>query len=477
MPQLGAKIEEKSRSVFKMKGEAFLKMCAGRPPFSKMHPKMMGFFKKYLSHEKVIFFQGRYVLNTHFPPYPSPAFDTMVRNFDEVGDAGSRTLFSVTLAVTNRCTYRCWHCYNANRSQQDVPLSALKAIVARIQDLGAANVTLSGGEPLLRDDLEEIVACFDERSSLALNTTGKRLTPERALSLRGAGLFAIGISVDSSVAKEHDRMRGYPGAFKTAIDALKVTSDCGLYPYIISVGTRKFLEPDRFRSFMRFAGKAGALEVHLLEPSATGKLAGRNYVTLSDEETQRILQYQSEVAEDPKLPILSTFTYLESSAAFGCGAGLSHLYIDGSGEVCPCNLVPLSFAVSPEGREDQLRVSMSDPVTTQEVQCGLGEWHIAILGPFPTMHVDHHARAVDIGDFQVKAFVEPETAHARQFKRIRVYFRIYRSPAANTHRHPGRHLAGVQKTLKTLDSGQKHAGMTFGRLPGFVTSWYHTEYP
>ncbi|HQN18434.1 MAG TPA: hypothetical protein PKV86_04835, partial [Syntrophobacteraceae bacterium] len=56
-------------------------------------------------------------------------------------------------------------------------------------------------------------------------------------------------------------------------------------------------------------------------------------------------------------------------------------------------------------------------------------------------------------------------------------FEYIGAPAANTHRHPGRHLAGVQKTLKTLDSGQKHAGMTFGRLPGFVTSWYHTEYP
>jgi hypothetical protein len=55
----------------------------------------------------------------------------------------------------------------------------------------------------------------------------------------------------------------------------------------------------------------------------------------------------------------------------------------------------------------------------------------------------------------------PACAYAREFKWIRVYFRIHRIPAANTHRHPGRHLAGVQKTLKTLDSGQ-HAGMTFG---------------
>jgi MoaA/NifB/PqqE/SkfB family radical SAM enzyme/SAM-dependent methyltransferase len=337
------KRREEKKGVRKMKGEAFLRMCAAEPPFSKMHPKMMGFFKTYLSHEKVIPFQGRYVLNTHFPPYPGPAFNTMAQNFNEVGEAGARRLFSVTLGITNRCPYRCWHCYNANRNQKDVPLSIWKAVIARIQELGAANVTLSGGEPLLRDDLEEIAACFTDRTSLTLNTTGRGLTPKRALSLRDAGLFAVGVSVDSLVAEEHDRMRGYPGAFKIALEAIKVASDCGLYPYIISVATRTFLEPDHFHSFMTFAGKAGALEVHLLEPSATGKLAGDSSVTLTDSEKQRILQYQREVAESAELPILSTFTYLESPEAFGCGAGLTHLYIDGSGEVCPCNLVPLSF--------------------------------------------------------------------------------------------------------------------------------------
>lgn len=326
-----------------MKGDAFLKMCAGRPPFSKMHPKMMGFFKTYLSNEKIIPFQDKYVLNSHFPPYPSPAFDTLVNNFNEVGDAGSRRLFSVTLAVTNRCNYRCWRCYNANRSQQDVPLSLLKEIIARIQDFGAANVTLSGGEPLLRNDLEDIVACFDERTSLTLNTTGNGLTPERARLLKEAGLFAVGVSVDSSDAKEHDRLRGYKGAFSAALEAIRIAADNGLYPYIISVATREFLETDSFGFFMKFAGEAGALEVHLLEPCATGQLSGNDSVTLCSKERQRILQYQKEVAEDDTLPVLSTFTYLESPEAFGCGAGLTHIYIDGSGEVCPCNLVPLSF--------------------------------------------------------------------------------------------------------------------------------------
>jgi MoaA/NifB/PqqE/SkfB family radical SAM enzyme/ubiquinone/menaquinone biosynthesis C-methylase UbiE len=326
-----------------MKGDEFFTQVLSKPPFSKMHPKVVAFFKDYLSNEKVIRFNENFVLNTHFPPYPSRAFDNFVEDFSSIGKAEERRLFSVTLAVTNRCRYNCWHCYNAGRSQKDMPLSALKQITKELQDLRVVNVTLTGGEPLLRSDLEKIAASFDERTNLVLNTTGDGLTDERARALREAGVFSIGISLDSADADEHDRMRGKKGAFRTALDALETASQNGFYPYIIALATHEFLQSERFWEFMRFAREAGALEVHLLEPSATGKLAGNKDVLLKEADKKLLFRYQSETAENESMPILSCFLYLESQQAFGCGAGLTHLYIDGSGQVCPCNLVPLSF--------------------------------------------------------------------------------------------------------------------------------------
>ena len=326
-----------------MRGDLFLATFANRPPFSKLHPHLAVFFKDYLSNEKVIEFRGKSVINTHFPPYPSRAFDRMVEQFNQIGDSGTRRLFSVTLAVTNRCTYNCWHCYNAGRSNRDMQLETIKRVASELQNLGAVVVTLSGGEPLLRQDLEEIVRLFDDGSSLSLNTTGAGLTADRAQALHDAGLFAVGVSIDSQVAEDHDRMRGRKGAFMTALNAIGLAAKSGLYPYVISLATREFLGPSRFRSFMRFAGDIGAREVHLLEPCPTGKLAGHSEVVLNQAERQRILDFQKEVSCDESLPILSSFAYLESPEAFGCGAGLTHLYIDGSGEICPCNLVPISF--------------------------------------------------------------------------------------------------------------------------------------
>lgn len=326
-----------------MKGDEFFRQFANKRPFSKLHPNIAAFFKDYLSNEKFLRFNDQFVLNTHFPPYPSAAFNNLIENLNYIGQASDRRLHSVTLAVTNKCNYRCWHCYNAGRSQNEISLPVLQKVAKRIQDLGAVMVTLSGGEPLLRDDLEEIAKAFDERTCLNINTTGDGLTLERAVALHKSGIFAMGISLDSTDEKEHDRMRGRKGAFKTALNALEFAGKSGLYPYVISVATHDFLQPGHFWRFIRFAADAGAREVHLIEPCATGNLAGKTEVLLRKDDRQLILDYQKEAAERDNLPILSSFTYLESPHAFGCGAGLTHLYIDGSGEVSPCNLVPISF--------------------------------------------------------------------------------------------------------------------------------------
>ena len=326
-----------------MNGNDFFNKVFMNPPFSKMHPSVGAFFKKYLSNEKVIEFNGRYVLNTHFPPYPGEAFDNLAAQFMSIGETSERSLYSVTLAVTNRCMYNCWHCYNSGREQTDVPLAILRRVIGELKEMNTVRMTFSGGEPLLRKDLEEIIGSFDNRTTLNLNTTGFGLTAERARALKKSGLFALGVSIDSTDPDTHDRMRGRKGAFDTAVKAVALAAQEGFYPYIISVATHDYLKPDNFDKFIKFADECGAREVHLLEPCATGTLSGNKEALLDESDRQRILDYQKEISRDESLPILSSFLYLESPEAFGCGAGITHLYIDGGGEVSPCNLVPISF--------------------------------------------------------------------------------------------------------------------------------------
>lgn len=324
-----------------MLGTAYFERIASLPPLTKLHPKVGAFFRDYLKGEKAIEFGGQLVVNTHFPPWPGRAFEALAEQLIEA--SWGRRLYSVTVALTNRCPFACWHCYNAGRSQKDIGTAHWQRLAAELQDRGAVIVTLTGGEPLLRDDLEEIAASFDERTCVILGTTGWGLTQERAHALKAAGFFAVGISLDSADEAEHDRLRGRPGAFRAALRALSLCAEAGLYPYVVTVARRELLAAERFLPFMRFVGEQGGLEVHLLEPCPAGRLKGDTEVPLKSHERARILDLQHEVARREDLPILSSFTYLERPEAFGCGAGLTHLYIDGGGEVCPCNLVPLSF--------------------------------------------------------------------------------------------------------------------------------------
>ena len=326
-----------------MKGTELFARIAGEPRFSRVHPRVGAFFRGYLENEKAVEFADKYVINTHFPPYPSPAFDNLIAHFESLGDSSARRSYSVTLAVTNRCPYKCWHCYNAGRSQTDVPLKRLTEVCHELQELGAVHVTLSGGEPLVRKDLAEIAAAFDDRTYLGLNTTGRGLTADRAGELRDAGVFAVGVSLDSISRGDHDRMRGVDGSFETALAALETAGQAGMYPYVVSVATREFLERGHFDAFLDLVSNAGGREIHLLEPCAVGSLADTPDVVLGDSSRGMIMEYQMEAASRDDMPVVSSFLYLESGEAFGCGAGLTHIYIDGSGEVCPCNLVPLSF--------------------------------------------------------------------------------------------------------------------------------------
>ena len=69
---------------------------------------------------------------------------------------------------------------------------------------------------MLREDLEEIACSFEDRTYLTLNTTGDGLTNSRARSLRDSGIFAVGVSLDSTNPDDHDQLRGKKGAFNTS---------------------------------------------------------------------------------------------------------------------------------------------------------------------------------------------------------------------------------------------------------------------
>jgi MoaA/NifB/PqqE/SkfB family radical SAM enzyme len=305
---------------------------------SRAREKLLAYFE----HVRAVPFGAQWVFDSAFPPFPGKPFSRLVAGLGHA-EQGKHQSSMVTIAVTNRCMLDCWHCYNAGRDRTDLPLEAFRRVAGELLDLGAARVSLTGGEPLLRDDIEEICQCFDDRCCLAVSTTGLGLTSSKARGLKRAGLFALGVSLDSDLPAEHDRLRGREGMFDVARRALATAREAGLFPYVLTMARPELIARERFMQLLEVAGRAGALEVVILEPVPVGNMAGRSDVSLTQSQRGRLLEYQREVSFREDLPLLSTSTYLGSSAGFGCSAGLGHIYIDGSGEICPCNMVPLSF--------------------------------------------------------------------------------------------------------------------------------------
>jgi len=256
----------------------------------------------YFENVRAMPFGDQWVLDSAFPPLPGKAFSMLLEGLGNA-EQGRQRPSMVTVAVTNRCMLDCRHCYNAGRDQTDLPLDAFRRVAGELLDLGAARVTLTGGEPLLRDDIEEICRCFDDRCTLALSTTGLGLTPSKARDLKRAGLFALGVSMDSDRRAEHDRLRGREGMFDVALRALATARDAGLFPYVLAMARPELIPRERFMRLLEVAGIAGALEVVILEPVPVGNMAGRCDVGLTQSQRGRLLLYQREVSCREELPL------------------------------------------------------------------------------------------------------------------------------------------------------------------------------
>ncbi|MFB6280976.1 MAG: TIGR04347 family pseudo-SAM/SPASM protein [Haloferacaceae archaeon] len=133
--------------------------------------------------------------------------------------------------LTRQCNLYCEHCYaSADRGVAPGELTTAegKALLDDLAAYGVPVVLFSGGEPLVREDLPDLVAHAADRGLRpVLSTNGTLLTPDRARELRDAGLRYAGVSVDG-MPEHNDRFRGKEGAFDAAVRGIEACLDAGL---------------------------------------------------------------------------------------------------------------------------------------------------------------------------------------------------------------------------------------------------------
>jgi radical SAM protein with 4Fe4S-binding SPASM domain len=129
--------------------------------------------------------------------------------------------------LTRRCNLECAHCYiSAGPSESaagELTTVECQRIIAEILDVNPAPMLiLSGGEPLLREDLPALAAHATRRgATVVVGTNGTLLTEERIVALKDAGVSGVAVSIDSLEPRHHDRFRHGDGAFAATTDALE----------------------------------------------------------------------------------------------------------------------------------------------------------------------------------------------------------------------------------------------------------------
>ena len=253
----------------------------------------------------------------------------------------------VSWNTTNDCNMYCDHCYRdaGCKAEDELSTAQAKTLLEQISKAGFKIMIFSGGEPLLRTDIVELVA---HATSLGLRpvfgTNGTLITLELAKQLKEAGTMGMGISLDSMDKAKHDEFRKFPGAWDGAVRGMKICREIGL-PFQIHTTVMDW-NAHEVESVTDFAVELGAVAHHFFFLVPTGRAVSIEEETLKAEAYEeiltRIMKKQQTVDIELKPTCAPQFMRIAKQMGVdmrfsrGCLAGTHYCIIGPKGQVQPC---------------------------------------------------------------------------------------------------------------------------------------------
>ncbi len=152
-------------------------------------------------------------------------------------DAYGRKVTGLRIALTPRCNLSCTYCHHEGEiaPRQEISKEMAVCIARAAAELGVRSIKFTGGEPLMRDDLEEIISSMPENIDISLTTNGI-LLEKRAKSLAEAGLDRVNISLDSLNPETYGKITGCrEGDLQKVIEGIDAALEAGLRPIKLNV--------------------------------------------------------------------------------------------------------------------------------------------------------------------------------------------------------------------------------------------------
>ncbi len=306
------------------------------------------FYKQY---DNLPRWKGKRVANPFAPPVGTLPQIRALKGLVKTHLFGKPFPVAMTFAVTYRCQCRCVHCSAGDHMRMDVEelsTQEAKKVIDDSQRLGVTIIAFTGGEPLLRSDIFELIAHVDQKKAMPiLFTNGYLLTEENVDSLANAGLYTLFVSLDSPFPEEHDRLRGMSGLYRRAVRGIEMMKSKGVFVAISSYATRTGTSRGMYKKMYNLAQQLGVHNVILFDSVPTGNLLKDTSEMLTREQREEIMEYSAHIFQHSIIPPLSSQAWQNSLegylAGIGCLAGNIQFYVSAYGDVTPCDFNPLSF--------------------------------------------------------------------------------------------------------------------------------------
>lgn len=271
--------------------------------------------------------------------------------------------------ITRRCNLKCVHCRSSSKLEAaehpDFSFAEATRVLDDISSYAAPVVVLSGGEPLLREDVFDIAAYGTTKGlRICLATNGTLVTDEICKKIKESGISMVSLSLDGSTAKTHDNFRDAGGAFDGTINAAGLFKQNNIKFLINSSFTKR--NQEEIPKLYKLAKKVGAVAWYMFMIVPTGRGEEIMSELIAMEEYEDILKwhYEMEKNEDELLvrPTCAPSYYrvvlqqkkaqgdefarrslqFSTGGGKGCLAGQLICLINVDGDVLPCSYFPMA---------------------------------------------------------------------------------------------------------------------------------------
>jgi len=207
-------------------------------------------------------------------------------------DNYGRPLLNLRISITQRCNLKCAYCHregevqNANVSKEKMSIEEIVRLAKTAINLGITRIKLTGGEPLMRPDLCDIIKGITSASGLkdlSISTNGALLT-EKAKGLRSCGLKRVNISLPTLNAKKYNKLTG--GILENSLKGIEAAIEAGFYPIKLNMVILNGINEDDIFPMIDYARKMGViLQLIELDPiNVSSDYYSTHHKNLDDQE-------------------------------------------------------------------------------------------------------------------------------------------------------------------------------------------------